>query len=203
VVLGGSSRGCKALTEGLSEAGVRSVVFNVRGEPTTHLVDQANRIARADGCDLVISVGGGSVIDAGKAVAGMLANPGEVRDYLELAGGGKPLLKCGVPFIAVPTTAGTGTEVTRNAVLEVSEQKVKVSLRSSPREALRPRTARHPRSIDLSLSGERLAPLIEWKNLEVAVLDAAVAAITHLMDRNDAPAVRSPSPSQAWQIVFC
>ena len=101
------------------------------GEPTTHLVDQATGIARAEGCDLVISVGGGSVIDAGKAVAGMLANPGEVQDYLELAGGGKPLLKRGVPFIAVPTTAGTGTEVTRNAVLDVPEHKVKASLRSS------------------------------------------------------------------------
>src|SRR6202453_4407498 len=131
VVLGGSSRGRKALTEGLSDAGVRSVVFNVSGEPTTHLVDQATGIARAEGCDLVISVGGGSVIDAGKAVAGMLANPGEVRDYVELAGGGKPLLTRGVPFIAVPTTAGTGTEVTRNAVLDVSEHKVKASLRSS------------------------------------------------------------------------
>ena len=131
VVLGGSSRGRQPLTEGLSEAGVRSVVFNMRGEPTTHLVDQATGIARAEGCDLVISVGGGSVIDAGKAVAGMLANPGEVRDYLESVGGGKPLLERGVPFIAVPTTAGTGTEVTRNAVLDVPEHKVKASLRSS------------------------------------------------------------------------
>ena len=131
VVLGGSSRGRTALTEGLSDAGVCPVVFNVSGEPTTHLVDQATGIARTEGCDLVISVGGGSVIDAGKAVAAMLANAGEVRDYLELAGGGKPLVKRGVPFIAVPTTAGTGTEVTRNAVLDVAEHKVKASLRSS------------------------------------------------------------------------
>jgi len=130
LVLGSSNRALEALTEGLSDAGVRPVVFNVSGEPTTHLVDQATGIARAGGCDLVISVGGGSVIDAGKAVAGMLANPGEVRDYLELAGVGKPLLKRGVPFIAVPTTAGTGTEVTRNAVLDVPEHKVKASLRS-------------------------------------------------------------------------
>jgi alcohol dehydrogenase class IV len=131
VVLGGSSRGREALTEGLSDARVRSVVFNVSGEPTTQLVDEATGIARAEGCDLVISVGGGSVIDAGKAVAGMLANPGDVQDYLELAGGGKPLLNRGVPFIAVPTTAGTGAEVTRNAVLDVPEHKVKASLRSS------------------------------------------------------------------------
>jgi alcohol dehydrogenase class IV len=130
VVLGGSNRGREALTEGLSDAGVRSVVFNVRGEPTTHMVDQATGIARAEGCDLVISLGGGSVIDAGKAVAGLLANPGDVLDYLELVGGGKPLLGPGVPFIAVPTTAGTGAEVTRNAVLDVPEHKAKASLRS-------------------------------------------------------------------------
>jgi alcohol dehydrogenase class IV len=131
LVLGSSDRGREALTEGLFDAGVRPVVFNVSGEPTTHLVDQATAIARAAECDLVISVGGGSVIDAGKAVAGMLANPGEVRDYLELAGAAKPLLNRGVPFIAVPTTAGTGAEVTRNAVLDVPEHKVKASLRSS------------------------------------------------------------------------
>jgi alcohol dehydrogenase class IV len=130
VVLGGSDRGRQALTEGLSDAGLPQVVFNVSGEPTTDQVDRATGIARAEGCDVVISVGGGSVIDAGKAVAGLLANPGEVRDYLELAGGGKPLLERGVPFIAVPTTAGTGAEVTRNAVLDVPEQKLKASLRS-------------------------------------------------------------------------
>lgn len=130
MVLGGSNRGREALTKGLSDAGVRPVFFNVSGEPTTHLVDQATRTARAEGCDLVISLGGGSVIDAGKAVAVMLTNPGEVLDYLELVGGGKPLLRPGVPFIAVPTTSGTGTEVTRNAVLDVPEHKVKASLRS-------------------------------------------------------------------------
>ncbi|HEX8203716.1 MAG TPA: iron-containing alcohol dehydrogenase [Isosphaeraceae bacterium] len=130
VVLGGSSRGRATLTAGLEDAGVRSVVFNVGGEPTTHLVDRATRIARAEGCDLVIALGGGSVIDAGKAVAGLLANPGDVLDYLELVGGGKPLRQPGVPLIAVPTTAGTGAEATRNAVLDVPEHGVKASLRS-------------------------------------------------------------------------
>ncbi len=146
VVLGGSSRGRKALTEGLFDAGVRPVVFNVSGEPTTHLVDQATGIARAEGCDFVISVGGGSVIDAGKAVACMLANPGEVRDYLELVGGGKQLLERGPLFIAVPTTAGTGTEVTSNAVLDVPEHKVKARTRScSPAgPAGRCRSRAHP-----------------------------------------------------------
>jgi alcohol dehydrogenase class IV len=130
LVLGGSDRGRQALLEGLSDAHIRAVVFNVSGEPTTDLVDRATAIARAEGCDLVISVGGGSAIDAGKAVAVLLSNPGGVLDYLEVAGGGKLLLKRGVPFIAVPTTAGTGAEVTKNAVLEVPDQKLKVSLRS-------------------------------------------------------------------------
>ena len=130
VVLGASNRGREELTQGLSAAGVRSVVCNVRGEPTTHLVDEATRTARAEGCDLVISWGGGSAIDAGKAVAGMLGNPGDVLDYLEVVGGDQPLKNPGVPFLAVPTTAGTGTEVTRNAVLDVPEHKVKASLRS-------------------------------------------------------------------------
>ena len=93
-------------------------------------MDEATRIARAEGCDLVIALGGGSVIDAGKAVAGMIGNPGGVLDYLELVGGGKPLPGPGAPFVAVPTTAGTGAEVTRNAVLDVPEHGVKASLRS-------------------------------------------------------------------------
>lgn len=130
VVLGGSGRGREVMTAGLAEAGVGSVVLNVSGEPTIQLVDQATRAARAEGCDLVIAQGGGSVIDAGKAVAGLLANSGDVLDYLELVGGGKPLTNPGVPLVAVPTTAGTGAEVTRNAVLDVPERKVKASLRS-------------------------------------------------------------------------
>jgi alcohol dehydrogenase class IV len=128
--LGRSSRGKDELTGALAKAGVRSLIFNVAGEPTVQLVDEASAVARAQGCDLVLAVGGGSVIDTGKAVAAMLTNPGAVLDYLEIVGGGKPLEQPGVPFGAVPTTAGTGTEVTRNAVLDVPEHKVKASLRS-------------------------------------------------------------------------
>lgn len=130
VVLGASDRGGDALRLGLDRAGVASVTFHVPGEPSIHLVDEATRIARAGRCDLVIAQGGGSVIDAGKAVAGLLGNPGGALDYLELVGGGKSLANPGAPFVAVPTTAGTGAEVTRNAVLDVPEHEVKVSLRS-------------------------------------------------------------------------
>jgi alcohol dehydrogenase class IV len=87
-------------------------------------------LARREHCDLVIAFGGGSAIDAGKAIAALLTNGGELSDYLEVIGNGQPLQDPSVPFIAVPTTAGTGSEVTRNAVLASAEHRVKVSLRS-------------------------------------------------------------------------
>lgn len=130
LVMGRSGRGKDALSAGLASAGVGSVPFHVDGEPTTALVDEARELALDQGCDLVIAVGGGSVIDAGKAVACMLNNPGKVSDYLEVVGAGRPIVRPAAPWIAVPTTAGTGAEVTRNAVLEVPERRVKVSLRS-------------------------------------------------------------------------
>ena len=88
---------------------------------------------------MVMSMGGGSVLDAGKAIAAMLTNPGTLLDYLEVIGRGQALGRASAPFIAIPTTAGTGSEVTRNAVLASPERRVKVSLRSAgmlPRVAL-------------------------------------------------------------------
>jgi alcohol dehydrogenase class IV len=78
----------------------------------------------------VIGLGGGSALDTGKAIAALLTNPGDPLDYLEVVGRGQPLQHRAAPFIAVPTTAGTGSEVTRNAVLGSPEQRVKVSMRS-------------------------------------------------------------------------
>jgi alcohol dehydrogenase class IV len=131
VVLGGAGRGQAELEAGLRGAGVSvAEVIGVDREPTTHLVDEATERARAAGCDVVVAQGGGSAIDAGKAIAGMLRNPGSVLDYLEIVGAGRPLSEPGAPFVAVPTTAGTGAEATRNAVLDVPERQVKVSLRS-------------------------------------------------------------------------
>jgi len=114
----------------LKAEGVSATTFSVSGERTIALVEQGMAAARSAGCELVISIGGGSVIDAGKAIAAMLANDGELLDYLEVIGRGRALAKASAPFIAIPTTAGTGAEVTRNAVLASPEHRVKVSLRS-------------------------------------------------------------------------
>jgi alcohol dehydrogenase class IV len=115
----------------LAAAGVQSCIFGVPGEPTVELVLQGLEQARACGCDVFIGLGGGSAIDAAKAIAALLANGGHPLDYLEVIGRGQPLTKASLPFIAVPTTAGTGAEVTRNAVIGSPEHQVKVSLRSA------------------------------------------------------------------------
>jgi alcohol dehydrogenase class IV len=88
------------------------------------------RIAGDYDCDSVIGLGGGSVMDAGKAIAALATNPGDISDYLEVIGKGNALPNAPLRYIAIPTTAGTGTEATRNAVIESPEQQVKVSLRS-------------------------------------------------------------------------
>lgn len=114
----------------LAEHKVDSVLFLVPGEPTTDLVQQGVRQARQEGCDLVIGCGGGSALDTAKAVAAMLTNEGDLFDYLEIIGRAQPLTRPAAPSIAIPTTAGTGAEVTRNSVLISPEHRVKVSLRS-------------------------------------------------------------------------
>ncbi len=104
--------------------------FAVPGEPTVAIVRSGVALAREYRCDVVIGLGGGSAIDAGKAIAIMATNSGEPLDYLEVVGRGLPIENPGLPYIAVPTTAGTGSEVTRNAVLGSPEHGVKASLRS-------------------------------------------------------------------------
>ena len=86
--------------------------------------------AREASCQLVVAIGGGSALDAGKAVAALLTNPGDPLDYLEVIGQARPLQHPSAPLVALPTTAGTGSEVTRNAVLLSREHKVKASMRS-------------------------------------------------------------------------
>jgi len=130
VVTGAHAERSAFLVAQLESAGVSCLPFTVAGEPVLDLVRSGLEAARQSACALVISFGGGSAIDAGKAIAALLTNPGDPLDYLEVVGRGQPLKHSPVPFIAVPTTAGTGSEVTRNAVLALPEHRVKVSLRS-------------------------------------------------------------------------
>jgi alcohol dehydrogenase class IV len=130
VVTGRDRDRVKPLTESLSAAGIEPQFVAVAGEPEVASVTEGVAMAKTARCDMVISFGGGSAIDAGKAIAAMLTNEGELLDFLEVIGRGKVLQKPGAPFIAIPTTAGTGSEVTRNSVLASPEHRVKVSLRS-------------------------------------------------------------------------
>jgi alcohol dehydrogenase class IV len=116
-----------------------TAVLEVAAEPTVGLARAGVAAAREHGADIVAAIGGGSVIDAGKAVAMLLGNGGDPLDYLEVIGSGRAITRPAVPCIAVPTTAGTGAEVTANAVLASPEHRVKASLRSPlmiPRIAL-------------------------------------------------------------------
>lgn len=118
------------LIERLKKQGVAITQFSIPAEPTTDLALAAVDSARRDACEFVIGIGGGSVLDAGKVVAALLTNSGELMDYLEVIGRGQPLRRKPAAYIAIPTTAGTGAEVTRNAVLDSPRHRVKVSMRS-------------------------------------------------------------------------
>ena len=130
LVTGRSTERAALLLQAMKREGIGCTSLPVQIEPSVALVRQGVELARREQCDLVIAFGGGSAIDAGKAIAALLTNGGELGDYLEVIGKGQALRHPPVPFIAVPTTAGTGSEVTRNAVLASPEHQVKVSLRS-------------------------------------------------------------------------
>src|SRR5258706_115299 len=108
VVTGRTASRAAPLLSVLSAARVSHTTFAVSGEPTIGLVEHAVRQLRAELADLVISIGGGSAVDAGKAIAALATNPGEALDYLEVIGKAKALEQPPLPFIAIPTTAGTG-----------------------------------------------------------------------------------------------
>ncbi len=104
-------------------------VISIPSEPTITDIQNGVQIAQQYAADVIVAIGGGSVIDAGKAIAAMSTQPGDLMRYLEVIGEGRPLEAAPLPFIAVPTTAGTGAEATRNAVIANEEHRVKASLR--------------------------------------------------------------------------
>ncbi len=115
-----------------------AVRFDVAREPDIRSVDEAARLCIDGKCEVVAAVGGGSSIDTGKAVAALATNVGVALDYLEGVGAGRAVERPPLPFVAIPTTAGSGAEATWNAVIRVPEKGVKRSMRS---EALIPRVA--------------------------------------------------------------
>lgn len=150
----------------LRSRGVALEIFSVHAEPTTELVQTGVDRARAMNAQWVLGIGGGSVLDTAKAIAALSPNPGDILQYLEVVGQGLPLPKAGLPCVAVPTTSGTGSEVTRNAVLHAESHGVKVSLRGLhvlPRLALvdPELTVSTPPEVTASTGLDALTQLIE------------------------------------------
>lgn len=134
VVTGGRSARRSGLAERvrqlLAARGVTPLwATGVSGEPDLAAVEAAVTEARRARPALVVSVGGGSVLDTGKVMAALAVNDGPVRDYLEGVGAGRRLDRTPLPHLAVPTVAGTGAEMTRNAVVTVPDQGCKRSMR--------------------------------------------------------------------------
>ena len=156
----------QALLEQLQARGLEPVTFSVPGEPDVSTVLRGVNQAREEACDVIVGLGGGSALDAGKAIAAIMTNEGDLLDYLEVIGRGKPITMPSAPYVAIPTTSGTGTEVTRNAVIASPEYGVKVSLRSPcmlPRAAIVDPELTHsvPPAVTANTGLDALTQLIE------------------------------------------
>jgi alcohol dehydrogenase class IV len=130
VVTGANPERARPLLDLLAGSGMKTATFPVPGEPDVEVIRRGAAAARAQRADCVVGFGGGAALDVAKAIAVLAANPGAVMDSLEIIGRGKTLVEPSLPCIAIPTTAGTGSEVTRNSVIVSREHRVKVSLRS-------------------------------------------------------------------------
>jgi alcohol dehydrogenase class IV len=130
VVTGSSPERVSAAFASLEHAGFGIERYTIRSEPGFDEARDALSRAQEAETAIVVGIGGGSALDLAKVVAALLANPGDPMDYAEVIGAGRSFVRESAPYIAVPTTAGTGSEVTRNAVLVSKEHRMKVSLRS-------------------------------------------------------------------------
>jgi alcohol dehydrogenase class IV len=116
--------------EYLNSEGCTVTPVNVKGEPSVDSINEIVAISREHQCEVVVAIGGGSVLDSGKTIAALMTNTNDIMDYLEVIGNGVPVSKKSLPFIAVPTTSGTGAEATKNATILSVAHKLKVSIRS-------------------------------------------------------------------------
>ena len=165
LVTGKNSSRAKELVAKFSP-GTDTVFFNVTDEPTTDLIEAGVQLARDHGSDVIVGLGGGSVIDSAKAIAALATNKGELLDYLEVIGRGKPLTEKPLPCIAIPTTAGTGAEVTKNSVIKSPENSVKVSLRNNQM---------YP---DVAV----VDPVLTWSMPPELTASTGIDALTHLLE---------------------
>lgn len=131
LVTGKDNQRSEPLVNYLKQQNMRYQQVAVLGEPLIAMIEEMAAMGRRFRPDMVISIGGGSVLDAGKALAALIPNQGSVYDYVEVVGRNVPLQAKPLPFIAIPTTSGTGSEVSKNAVLRSAQENVKVSLRSA------------------------------------------------------------------------
>ncbi len=177
--------------------------FAVAGEPDMAMVQAGVDQARAAGAQVVVALGGGAVIDAGKAIAALVPATRPMLDHLEVVGRGLPLDQPPLPFVAIPTTAGAGAEVTRNAVIAVPDQRRKVSLRDArmlPRLAIiDPALTDHcPRAVTLASGLDAMTQVIEpyvctranpmTDALCADAIPRGLTALRRLMDGEDAAA---------------
>ncbi|MHC9234625.1 iron-containing alcohol dehydrogenase [Pseudooceanicola sp. 502str34] len=175
LVRGGSAHWAEDLARALSAfAAVETILHH--GEPKDSDVTGALARLRPFGAEAVVAVGGGSVLDLGKALAALLPGDGALMDHLEVVGRGLPLSQDPLPLYALPTTAGTGAEATKNAVIDVTAHRRKVSLRD-PR--LLPRVA---------LLDAALTIGTPWPVTLAAGMDAVTQLVEPALSRNATPA---------------
>lgn len=129
VVHGANVGRAASMLGGLSDLGCDVSAIACPSEPTLFLLEQATALGRAHRPDWVAAIGGGAALDLGKALAALIPAPGGAMDHLEVVGLGLPLTAAPLPFVALPTTAGTGAEATKNAVIGLPDHGRKVSLR--------------------------------------------------------------------------
>ena len=191
------------LLDALRDAGAKVSTIACGAEPTLPMLETALAELRDTGAEWVVALGGGAVLDMGKALAALIPAPGGIMDHLEVVGLGLPLKAAPLPFIALPTTAGTGAEATRNAVIGLPDHGRKVSIRDErmlPRIAIvDPALTDHcPRGVTLASGLDALAQVIEpyvsaratpfTDALVRPVIAPGLAALVRLMQAEDAAA---------------
>ncbi len=191
------------LLDGLQAAGCKTMGHPCPGEPTLDMLTEALEAARRFRPDVVVSLGGGAALDLGKAVAALAPTQADPLDHLEVVGRGLPLATAPLPFVAIPTTSGTGAEATKNAVIGVPDHARKVSLRDDRMLArlalIDPGlTDGTPRAITLASGLDAITQVIEpylctratpfTDALCKPAIPAGLAALVRLMEGDDADA---------------